>query len=201
MALALPDGTPEKTQKAKLLNKLEDLQRDVTEELDCINYTHHIFDGGLLLHSILSITTTGATFGSIARNILSSACSTGVSEIYICFDQYRNLSIKQSKRKMRGCTDDRVFLMSSLHQSLKQTGLQLLRNENFKEELAKFLLKEWKKDYYAPFLKGKTLFATHAGTCYSYTSDFSCSSMMVQQLEIFQNAHEEANTLITFFVF
>ena len=45
MALALPDGTPVKTQKAKLLNKLEDLQRDVTDELDCINYTHHIFDG------------------------------------------------------------------------------------------------------------------------------------------------------------
>ena len=86
---------------------------------------------------------------------------------------------------MRGCTDDRVFLISSSHQSLKQTGLHLLRNENFKKELAKVLLEEWKKDYYKPFLKGKTLFATHAGTCYSYTSDFSCSSMMVQQPEIF----------------
>ena len=81
MALALPDGTLLKIQKAKLLNKLEDLQRDVTDELDCINnyYTHHIFDVGLLLHSILSITTTGTTFGSIVRNILASACSSGVS--------------------------------------------------------------------------------------------------------------------------
>ena len=167
MALALPYGTSVKTQKAKLLNKLEDFQRDITNGLDCINYTHHIFDGGLLLHFMLLITTTGTTFGLIAWNILSSASSSGVSEIYICFDQCKNFSTKQSEREMRGCTDDQVFLISGLHQSLKQTGLQLLRNGNFNKELAKFLLVEWKKDQYAPFLKGKTLLATHAGTCYS----------------------------------
>ena len=82
---------------------------------------------------------------------------------------------------------------------MKQAGSQVLKNCNFKKELSKFLLQEWKKDYYVSFIRGKTVFASHAGSCFSYTCNLKSNSMVVLQPEIFQNNHEEANTLITFF--
>ena len=168
------------------------------DDSNSLNFTHHIFDGGLVLHSVLSTTTSGTNFGSIARNILSSECSGGSSEVFVCFDHYRALSIKQCEREIRG-TEDRVYFISGTNQILKQAGSQVLKNCNFKEELSKFLLQEWKKDYYVPFIRGKTVFASHAGSCFSYTCDSKSDSMVVQQPEILQNNHEEADTLITFF--
>ena len=63
MALALPDGTPVKTQKSKLLHKLEDLQKDQIDEVVAVNFAYHIYDKGLLLHFVLCTTTSGTNFG------------------------------------------------------------------------------------------------------------------------------------------
>ena len=71
MALALPDGTPVKTQKSKLLHKLRDLQKDTIDKALGVNFAHHKHDGVLLLHSISSTTISGTNFGAIACNILS----------------------------------------------------------------------------------------------------------------------------------
>ena len=109
MALALPDGTPVKTQKAKLLHKLEDLQMGSVDDSNTLNFTHHIFDGGLVMHSVLLTTTSGTNFGSIARNILSSVCSGGSSEVFVCFDHYGALSIKQCEREIRGTEDSLLY--------------------------------------------------------------------------------------------
>ena len=164
MALALLYGTPVKTQKAKLLHKLEDLQ-DPNHNLDNINFTHHIFDGRLLLHSILATTPSETTYSFVARNILSSVCYGTSSYIYVCFDHYTNFSIKQCERELRG-VDDRVYVISGPNQVLKQKGSQLLKNSNFKEELVKFLMQKWKKDHYINFLKEKTVFVSHPGIYY-----------------------------------
>ena len=48
--------------KSALLNKLEELQNDIlTEDLGDVA---RIYDGGLLIHSAVSATNTGATYGS-----------------------------------------------------------------------------------------------------------------------------------------
>ena len=49
--------------------------------------------------------------------------------------------------------------------------------------------------------KRKNSVASHGGTCYSYTSDLKSDTMVVQQPQQFQNSHEEADSLITFFTF
>ena len=198
IALALPEGTLVKTQKSKLLHKLEDLQKDQIDEVVGVNIAHHIYDGGLLLHSVSCATTSGTNFGSIVRNILSFVCGSGSFEVYLCFDRYKTISIKQCERELRGA-DDRVYIIDGANQILEQADSHLLRNSIFKEELTKFLLQEWKKDFYVPFIKGKTVFASHGGTCYSYTSDLKSDTMVVQQPQQFQNSHEEADTLMTFF--
>ena len=100
MALALPDGTAVKTQRAKLLHKIEDLQMGTVDDSNSLNFTHHIFDGRLVLHSVLSTTTLGTNFGSIARNILTSVCSGGSSKVFVYFDHYKALSFKQCEREI-----------------------------------------------------------------------------------------------------
>ena len=106
-------------------------------------------------------------FGSIARYILSFVCDSGSSEVYLCFDHYKTISIKQCERELRGA-DDKI---REANQILKHAGSHLLRNSIFKKELTKFLLQEWKKDCCVSFMKRKTVFASHGGTCYSYTSN------------------------------
>ena len=49
-------------------------------------------------------------------------------------------------------------------------------------------------------MQGKTVFVCHGGNCYSYTSNLKSDTLVVQQPSQFQNRHEEADTLITFFV-
>ena len=200
MALALRDSTLVKTQKSKLLHKLEDLQKDQIDEVVGVNFAHHICDRGLLLYSVLCTTTTGTNFGSIACNILSFVCGSGSSEVYLCFDHYKTISIKQCERELRGA-DDRVYIISGANQILKQAGSHLLKNSIFKEELTKFLLQVWNKVCYVPFIKGKTVYAFHGGTCYSCTLDLKSDTMVVQQSQQFQNSHKEVDTLITFFTF
>ena len=69
---------------------------------------HRIFDGGLVLHSVLSTTTSGTNFGSIARNILSSVCRGGSSELLL---ERRTVEVFIARVEER--------LLCSLHQKKK----------------------------------------------------------------------------------
>ena len=72
LSLSHADGAPLKTQKSALLKRLESLQKNLITEVpaDAV----HIFDGGLLLYTVLSTMNIGASFGSVARTILSTVC-------------------------------------------------------------------------------------------------------------------------------
>ena len=148
------------------------------------------------MHSVLCTSTSGTNFGSTAHNILSFVCGRESSEEYLCFDHYKTISINQCERELHGA-DDRVYILKGTNQILKQAGSHLLRNSIFKE-LTKLLLQEWNRDCYVPFIKGKTVFPFHGGTCYSYTSGLKSDTMVMQQPQQFQNSHK-ADTLITFF--
>ncbi|KAK3861799.1 hypothetical protein Pcinc_032273 [Petrolisthes cinctipes] len=66
------DGSRVKTDKAALLNMLESMQTVPFTENDLPQEYAQIFDGGLLLHSTVSQTNIGASYGSIARSMLST---------------------------------------------------------------------------------------------------------------------------------
>ncbi len=64
------DGSGLKTEKSKLLNKLEELQDGFTETpIPIIDAT--LIDGGLLIHSFLSVTCTIKSYGNLSRALLS----------------------------------------------------------------------------------------------------------------------------------
>ncbi|KAK4318061.1 hypothetical protein Pmani_010908 [Petrolisthes manimaculis] len=197
LSLAHADGAHLKTAKSALLKKLEGLQTDVPTDtpMNCAR----VYDGGRLIHSLLSLVNVGTTFGSIARTVLSTVCNGSGSEVYVCLDKYIENSIKDSERQLRGTVNTvySLYTISGPDQSVRQKGQTLLSSSSFKNELGKFLLREWQKDHYWSLLNGKTLYASHGGVCYKYTPN-EHQQIHVSSPAHLQANHEEADTLIAF---
>ena len=107
-------------------------------------------------------------------------------------------SIKDSERKQRGAVDT-AYTITGPDQKIRQSGKTLLTNGTFKNELAKFLLKEWGKSNYLEFLRGKRLFASCGGDGFQYDSDAQ-QNITVSSPSYLQGDHEEADMLIAFHV-
>lgn len=106
LLLAHCDGTRVKSDKSTLLKKLETLQNDSVREVEHPRRFVTIYDGGLVLHLVLSQTNIGASYASVARRILSTICSEGMAtDVHLCLDTYKDSSIKDSERKLRGAVD------------------------------------------------------------------------------------------------
>ena len=85
------------------------------------------------------------TFGELARTLLSQISKhKGDSIHHVLFDTYKDTSIKANERHRRNNTD-REYLFTGSDQAPRVSPAQLLKNGQFKEELAKFLMREWKK--------------------------------------------------------
>ena len=198
LSLAHCDGAHVKTNKSALMRKLESLQTETITEVELLRTYVQVYDGGLLLHSILSQTNMGASYASIARTMLSAICSGSGCEAHICLDKYVENSIKDSERKLRGAVDS-AYVITGPDQTIRQSGKKLLTNGAFKNELAMFLLKEWGKDHYWNIFGGTTLFASYGGKCFQYTPD-QHQHITVTSPAYLQGNHEEADTLIAFHV-
>ena len=168
LSLAHCDGTHIKTNKSALLRKIESFQMEMTSEAELpISYAQ-VYNGGLLVHYILSLTTVGASYASIARTMLSLICSGKAQEVHACFDTYVENFIKDSERKQRGAVDT-AYKITGPDQKIRQNGKNLLTNGTlFKSELAKFFLVEWRKSNYWEAFRGKRLFVSYSGECFQY---------------------------------
>ena len=95
LAIAHSDGSGFKTDKSNLLRKLEQLQDGfATTPLPPIDVT--LIDGGLLIHSFLSSSSSITSYGHLARNLLSCVCASPGSQIHVLLDTYRTTSLKAS---------------------------------------------------------------------------------------------------------
>ncbi|KAK3890329.1 hypothetical protein Pcinc_005711 [Petrolisthes cinctipes] len=83
-----------------------------------------IFDGGLLLHSTVSQTNIGASYGSIAQSMLSTVCKESATEVHVCLDKYVTNSIKDSERKLRGAIDSQYTITGPDQKMLQNAHLQ-----------------------------------------------------------------------------
>ena len=197
LSLAHCDGAHMKTEKSALLRKLESLQTETITDTQLPRSYMQVYDG-VLLHSVLSQTATGASYASMARTMLSVLCSGRASEVHVCMDKYVENSIKDSERKSRGAVDT-DYVITGAEQKIRQSGKKLLTNGVFKNEFAKFLLKEWKKANYWNIFGGKTLIASYGGECLQYVPDENNEITVTRPLHL-QSDHEEADTLIAFHI-
>ena len=87
LSLTHSDGSRIKTDKDKLLKKLEEFQEGFTERpLPPIDVT--LIDGGLLIHSFLSAIGSITSYGQLARNLLAYICGSQGKGIHVLFDTY-----------------------------------------------------------------------------------------------------------------
>ena len=77
------NGSELKTEKSKLLNKLEELQDGFTETpLPLIDVT--LIDGGQLIHSFLSAIGKITSYGNLAMTLLAYVCGSGGKRFTYC---------------------------------------------------------------------------------------------------------------------
>ena len=194
LSISHSDGTGLKTDKSKLMARLESYQ-DGFQDRPLPATEHVLIDGGLILHSHLSSLGYISSYESLARSLLGQVCRNNAQTVHVLFDKYRECSLKSNERDARGSVHKK-FVITGSEQSPKLGCQKLLRIPSFKEELAKFLLKEWQNNNYVHILGAKTLFVSHGGECLKYKAESEI--MLTEKPLLFQANHEEADTLIGF---
>lgn len=167
-SLSTPDGLLRKTNKASLATVL---QRNVSTVEQLPENCASVVDGMSLVQRVKG---DQATFGDIATTVLSMALNEGgqSNRVDVVFDTYRENSIKNSERLLRG---EEIG-----HQLQGITGTQIVRQwrrfltkVNNKNTLISFIVSEWMKTGYRARLHHKVLYATANEKCYRITAEGS----------------------------
>lgn len=195
LALSHSDGTPLKTDKAKLTKALESRQDVVLTDRDITAIKATLIDGGIILHETV-LQHSKSTYATMARDLMVKICSSRGEEIHLLLDKYQAPSIKDSERQLRG-SSNQTFVITGPDQAQRQSGVELLKNGSFKEEFAIFLMEEWKKPQYGPIIKRKEVFISHGGKCIALKNNED-DQLQVRAPSHLQGRHEEADTLIAF---
>ena len=181
-ALSSADGLLRKTNKASLASLL---QKNVQATEEVPANSSAVIDGMSLVRRVKG---DQLTFGDVAIIVLSMAMKEGVrcNRIDVVFDTYKELSIKNSERLLRG--------EESGHQLCNITSTQIVRQwRNFltrvtnKTSLITFIVSEWRKEACRDKLEEKVLYANVDDTCYRITSEGS------EEVQALQCQQEEAD--------
>ena len=90
------------------------------------------------------------------------------------------------------------FVTNGPDQVIKRNFKLLLQNNIFKDQLALFLMEEWKKDHYSGVIGPKRVVVSHGGSCINLSTVEDGSKVTTEEPEVLQGVHEEADTLIAF---
>jgi len=181
-ALSTPEGLLRKTNKASLATTL---QRNVTAVEQLPENCASVVDGIGLVQRVKG---DQATFADIATTVFSMVLDEGdkSNRIDVVFDTYRENSIKNSERLLRGeeCGHQLQAIVGT--QIVRQWRSFLTRVKN-KNSLISFIVREWMKAGFREKLQQKVLYATMSNRCYRITSDGS------NEVQTLQCQHEEAD--------
>ncbi|GFR89989.1 hypothetical protein ElyMa_006138800 [Elysia marginata] len=180
-ALATPDGMPMKTNKAVLMQKLEDVS---ALQIPAKERNHvHIIGGNALFHAQ---THLPETFGELAYNIFCALPK--VANVHFITDNYQEHSIKSLERIRRG--ESQAYIVRGSSTKLPRECKSFLKNDDNKKHFIQFLLNEWQQDAYAKLLLNReVIFASDNDTADGETTD----ARLLQNLS---SSHEEADTLL-----
>ena len=183
LSLAHVDGSMNRTDKAKLLHKVENMCESVGP--DHIDVT--IVDAVFLLHTLQSIPPT---FGAVAHMLMQILC--GMSErIDLVCDSYNTPSIKDTEHARRS-SDEAIFSITGSKQKRPKDWQVALRSASFKTSLFRFLLLEWRQDSYAEILHGHQLYLGLDKMCYCFTA--ADGKVTCEEFPSLHCKHEEADT-------
>ena len=158
-SLATADGSPVKTDKSKLLHKLEEGHTMTTRPVSAV----YVIDGNAMFQAFTQIP---ATFGELAERLFVSIPN--AERVDFVTDTYQEHSIKNTERSRRGSSQE--FLVRGPLTKVPREFKKFLCNSKNKMQLINLLLQEWKGDAYAPRLKGRELFFVCGEICWSLSS-------------------------------
>ena len=132
LCLGHVDGSMNKTDKAKLMHKLEErVQSSAPEYIDACAIDAMFF--------IQTLVNVPATFGEIAKLILTKITASTKRIDFVC-DSYTSPSIKDAERALRGsCQLDREYVIFGPSQVRPKDFFAALKSSCFKTALLKFL--------------------------------------------------------------
>lgn len=184
-ALATADNVPNKTDKSKLMHKLEvePVGFPATNEISA-----YIIDGNALLQSISNLPTT---FGELADRIFFMLPKS--KRVDYVSDVYSDISIKAVERKRRGITDE--FIVKGPSTRIPKDWKGFLSNNQNKTILTKLLLELWKLPKYANSLQNRQLYFVSDEECFCLTSTDGLTTECVKVEELC-SSQEEADTRI-----
>lgn len=157
-SLATADDAPVKTDKAKLLHKLEG--HIVCTRPDSAVY---VTDGNAMFQALTQIPDT---FGELAERIFVNLPY--ATRVDFVTDTYQEESIKNIERDPRGTSQE--FLVRGPLTRVPREFKKSLCNSFNKKQLITLILKEWKGDAYASRLKGWQLMVVCGETCWCLSS-------------------------------
>lgn len=167
-ALSTPDGLLRKTNKAALATSL---QKNVSVAEKLPENTASVIDG---MNLVQRVKGDEACFGDVAKIVFSMALSEGrqSSRIDVVFDTYKDNSIKNCERSLRG-EETGHHLQSITDTQLVRKWRSFLAKVTNKTNLILFLVNEWRKSKYRKELREKVLYVTAGEECFRITAEGS----------------------------
>ncbi|KAK3728046.1 hypothetical protein QZH41_015787, partial [Actinostola sp. cb2023] len=181
-SLSTPDGFLRKTNKAALATLL---QKNVQPAERIPSNLAVVIDGMSLVQKV---NADHLSFGDVADTVLNMALREGTQckRIDVVFDTYREISIKNFERSLRGEETGHQLRSITSTQIVRQWRNFLTRVSN-KTSLISFIVSEWRTQRCREKLDDKDLFATIEDVCFRITSQGS------EEVPVLKCKQEEAD--------
>lgn len=181
-ALATPDGFLRKTNKAALATLL---QKNVQPAEQIRNNSAAIIDGMSLVQKV---NADHLSFGDVADAVLNMVLREGAQckRIDVVYDTYKEMSIKNSERSLRG--EESGYLLQNISSAqIVRQWRSFLAKVNNKTALISFIVREWQAERSRQKLNDKELYVTTESSCFKITSHAS------EEVPALQCKQEEAD--------
>ena len=191
-SLATSEGDLVKTEKSKLLHKIEEDVPDASVDLPAVENKAYILDAMAVLQTLPVIPET---FGELATKLLTMVVN--AASFYKCkrldfvCDRYPRQSIKNLERARRTASGVQVIRIYSEQQKAPRQWKKFMSSGENKEELIKFIFSTWRKAN-PRLLKGVEVFLAHEEHCHRLFD--SNGEMMCSEIRELYCDHEEADT-------
>ena len=155
-----------------------------------------IIDGNFQLHCLPP--NLPPTYGGLSRYLLNTVLSFPSRRVDIIFDTYEEPSIKEAEHQRRAA-EATVYRITGPEQIRPRDMEKALRSPSFKQQLPRFLVKDWGEQWYYSALEGREVYLAYDTSCSLFTA--ANGRVVMTPIRRLECNHPEADTRICLHVF
>lgn len=192
LTLCRTDGTLVTMAKGTKSSLLDVLESRVPEHGSPTYTKATVIDGNFILHG-LQQQNLPPTYGGLSRTLLHKVLSFPPKRIDILFDTYEEPSIKDSEHQRHGA-EGTVYQITGADQVRPRNIEKALKSTSFKQELPRFLRKDWSHQWHATSLENRQVYLGVDTECTLFSAlNGKVETTIIHHLEC---NHPEADTRI-----